>query len=151
ISPILPAADVLLGSPITYEWFKRMDTSIGSATVIVLDESVNMFWAAQKMTNFFAHESCGQCTPCREGTYWLKRLYGRVADGLGNMGDVETMNSVAGQMRTKCICALGEFAVNPVMATIKHFPDDYVLAVQPAAAQPADREAGVYEMEEVGD
>jgi len=149
---ILPATDEVLDLPITYDAFKPWNTSIGSASVIVLDESVNMFWAAKKMTAFFAHESCGQCTPCREGTYWLKRLYGRVADGLGNMGDVETMNSIADQMRGKCICALGEFAVNPVMATIKHFPEDYVLAVQPAAAQPADQgEAKVYEMEEVGD
>lgn len=150
---ILPATDEVLDMPITYDSFKPWDTSIGSASVIVLDETVDMFWAAKKMITFFSHESCGQCTPCREGTYWLKRLYYRVADGLGDMGDVETMNSVAGQMRGKCICALGEFAVNPVMATIKHFPEDYELAVTrgdlvPEPVVPATVEI---EVEEPGD
>ena len=143
----------MLDTPITYESFKPWDTSIGSASVIVLDESVDMFWAAKKMTAFFAHESCGQCTPCREGTYWLKRLYLRVADGLGDMGDVETMNSVAAQMRGKVICALGEFAANPVMATIRHFPEDYARAVAPAAidAAPADVEVHEMDAQEAGD
>jgi NADH-quinone oxidoreductase subunit F len=89
-----------------------------------------MAWAAEKMIRFFAHESCGQCTPCREGTYWLERLYERMADGHGDGGDVIKMNSIAGQMKGKCICALGDFAANPVLATIKHFPDDYKLAVE---------------------
>lgn len=150
---ILPVTDEVLDMPITYESFKPWDTSIGSASVIVLDETVDMFWAAKKMITFFSHESCGQCTPCREGTYWLKRLYYRVADGLGDMGDVETMNSVAGQMRGKVICALGEFAANPVMATIKYFPEDYELAVTsgdlvPEPVVPATVEI---EVEEPGD
>jgi len=135
---ILPATDEVLDMPITYESFKPWNTSIGSASVIVLDETVNMFWAAKKMVSFFAHESCGQCTPCREGTYWLKRLYLRVADGIGDMGDVETMYSVAAQMQTRNICALGEFAVNPVMATIKYYPEDYALAVLPREQAPAE-------------
>ncbi len=122
---ILPATDEVLDTPIAYGSFKAWDTDIGSASVIVLDESVDMVWAASKMIHFFAHESCGQCTPCREGTYWLSRLYERAMHGAADQGDVAKMNSVAGQMKGKCICALGEFAVNPVMATIKHFPDDY--------------------------
>jgi NADH-quinone oxidoreductase subunit F len=128
---ILPATDEILDTPITYGSFKPWNTDIGSASVIVLDESVDMVWAAHKMTKFFEHESCGQCTPCREGTYWLSRLYGRVMQGMGDAGDVETLNSVASQMKGKCICALGEFAVNPVVATIKHFPQDYERAVSP--------------------
>jgi NADH-quinone oxidoreductase subunit F len=127
---ILPATDEVLDLPITYDAFKPWGTAIGSASVIVLDESVNMAWAAEKMIRFFAHESCGQCTPCREGTYWLERLYERMSAGHANLGDVETMNSVAGQMKGKCICALGEFAVNPVTATIKYFRADYEAYVE---------------------
>jgi NADH-quinone oxidoreductase subunit F len=127
---ILPATDEVLDTPIAYGSFKKWDTDIGSASVIVLDESVDMVWAARKMITFFSHESCGQCTPCREGTYWLKRLYDRTASGLADEQDVQTMNSVATQMKGKCICALGEFAVNPVVGTIKHFPEDYKRAVE---------------------
>jgi NADH-quinone oxidoreductase subunit F len=127
---ILPATDEVLDTPIAYGSFKKWETDIGSASVIVLDESVDMVWAARKMIAFFSHESCGQCTPCREGTYWLKRLYDRTARGLADEQDVKTMNSVASQMKGKCICALGEFAVNPVVATIKHFPEDYKRAVE---------------------
>ncbi len=134
---MLPATDEVLDTPITYDSFKKWNTAIGSASVIILDETVDMVWAASKMIHFFSHELCGQCTPCREGTYWLRRLYERVEAGQGDSGDVEKMDSVAKQMKTKCICALGEFAVNPVVATIEHFPDDYKLAVsanQPEAA-----------------
>jgi NADH-quinone oxidoreductase subunit F len=145
---ILPATDEVLDMPITYDAFKPWGTAIGSASVIVLDESVNMAWAAEKMIRFFAHESCGQCTPCREGTYWLERLYERIAAGQADMADVEKMNSIAGQMKGKVICALGDFAANPVMATIKHFPEDYKQAVEqrtigqtpPTVGQVADQE-----------
>ncbi len=126
---ILPATDEVLDMPIDFDSLKPFDTAIGSASVIVLDETIDMTWAARKMTNFFSHESCGQCTPCREGTYWLKRLYNRVAEVGGDLEDIETMNSVASQMAGKCICALGEFAVNPVVGTIKYFREDYERAV----------------------
>jgi NADH-quinone oxidoreductase subunit F len=133
---ILPATDEVLDTPITYSSFDKWNTAIGSASVIVLDETVDMAWAARKMIHFFSHESCGQCTPCREGTYWLRRLYDRLAGGKADAEDIATMNSVAGQMIGKCICALGEFAVNPVIATIKHFTEDYEAAV--SAGQPTD-------------
>jgi NADH-quinone oxidoreductase subunit F len=124
---VMPATDEVLDTPLTYESLKPFGTSLGSASLIILDESVNMAWAASKMTHFFSHESCGQCTPCREGTYWLRRLYERLEAGEIDMADVDTMNSVAGQMVGKCICALGDFAANPVLATIKHFKADYEL------------------------
>ncbi len=136
---ILPATDEVLDTPIAYGSFKKWNTDIGSASVIVLDETVDMAWAASKMIHFFSHESCGQCTPCREGTYWLRRLYERLESGLADEGDVETMNSVASQMKGKCICALGEFAVNPVVATIQHFRSDYSLAVRSEKAEETAR------------
>lgn len=139
---ILPATDEVLDTPIAYGSFKQWGTDIGSASVIVLDETVDMVWAASKMIHFFSHESCGQCTPCREGTYWLRRLYERVEAGLADEGDVQKMDSVAAQMQGKCICALGEFAVNPVRATIRHFPEDYRRAVRRWQERAADIPAG---------
>ena len=130
---ILPGTDEVLDTPIAYGSFRKWDTDIGSASVIVLDETVDMVWAAHKMTEFFSHESCGKCTPCREGTYWLRRLYRRVKSGLGDAIDVQTMDSVARQMKGKCLCALGEFAVNPVVATIQHYPEDYERATSASA------------------
>lgn len=139
---ILPATDEVLDTPIAYGSFKQWGTDIGSASVIVLDETVDMVWAASKMIHFFSHESCGQCTPCREGTYWLRRLYERVEAGLADEGDVQKMDSVAAQMQGKCICALGEFAVNPVRATIRHFPEDYRRAVRRWQERATDIPAG---------
>ncbi len=134
---ILPATDEVLDTPIAYGSFKQWGTDIGSASVIVLDETVDMVWAASKMIHFFSHESCGQCTPCREGTFWLRRLYERAEAGLADEGDVQKMDSVAAQMQGKCICALGEFAVNPVRATIRHFAQDYERATSRARKQAA--------------
>jgi NADH-quinone oxidoreductase subunit F len=149
---ILPATDEVLDTPIDFDSLKPLGTAIGSASVIVLDETIDMTWAARKMINFFSHESCGQCTPCREGTYWLKRLYDRVAEVGGDLEDVETMNSVASQMFGKCICALGDFAVNPVVATIKHFREDYerAIGVEPAPA-PVEVNEEVEPAEAAGD
>jgi len=124
---VLPATDEVLDTPLTYESLKPFGTSLGSASVIIMDESVNMGWAASKMIHFFSQESCGQCTPCREGTYWLRRLYDRLEAGEIDMEDVDRMNSVAAQMVGKCICALGDFAADPVLGTIKHFKADYEL------------------------
>ncbi len=126
---ILPATDEVLDTPITYSSLAKWNTAIGSASVIVLDETVDMAWAAKKMMAFFSHESCGQCTPCREGTYWLSRMYRRLAAGNVDRGDIDRLDDIAAQMMGKCICALGEFAVNPVRATIEHFPEDYEAAI----------------------
>ena len=78
--------------------------------------------AAGKMMKFFSHESCGKCTPCREGTYWLRRRYEALLDGRAEEKDIPIMDDVAGNMTGTTLCALGDFAVNPVRATIKHFP-----------------------------
>jgi NADH-quinone oxidoreductase subunit F len=93
--------------------------------VIILDESVDIFQAAHKMVRFFKHESCGKCTPCREGTHWILSIYNRIADGRGSSADLITLESVAQQMQGKCLCALGEFATSPVLSTLKHFRAEY--------------------------
>jgi NADH-quinone oxidoreductase subunit F len=96
----------------------------------VMDETTDMVWAAEKMTHFFKHESCGKCTPCREGTFWLEKLLIKINTGRGTADDVEKLGSVATQMQGKCLCALGEFAVSPALSTLKHFKQEYTAKVR---------------------
>jgi NADH-quinone oxidoreductase subunit F len=124
--PVLPATDEVLDTPLTYEALARIGSTLGSASIILMDETVNMAWAAGKMMQFFSHESCGKCTPCREGTYWTKMRYKSLLNGKFKESDVDVLNDVAGQITGLTLCALGEFAVNPVTATIKHFREDYL-------------------------
>ncbi|MFO7679248.1 MAG: NADH-quinone oxidoreductase subunit NuoF [Chloroflexota bacterium] len=121
-----------LDAPLTYEGLTEHGSVMGSASVIVMDEDTDMVWAALKMIHFFNHESCGKCTPCREGTYWMEQLLHRIYDGHGTMQDVQTLESVANQISGRTLCALGEFAVNPVLSTIKHFPEEYRAKVKEA-------------------
>jgi NADH-quinone oxidoreductase subunit F len=111
---------------------------MGSASVIVCDETVDMVWATMKAIHFFKHESCGKCTPCREGTFWLDKVLHRVYHGEGRPADVALLRSVANQIKGKCLCALGEFAINPVLSAIYHFPEEFEAKVkQPAEPVPA--------------
>jgi NADH-quinone oxidoreductase subunit F len=123
--PIVPATDEVLDAPLTYEDLQNVGTILGSASVMVLDETVDITWAASKMTKFFTHESCGKCTPCREGTYWIDKVLDRILAGEGKASDVELINNVAKNMQGATLCALGDFAANPIIATINHFPDDF--------------------------
>ncbi len=137
-APILPATDAVLDTPLTYEDVLKAGSSLGSASVIVLDEDTDMVWAALKMMRFFKHESCGKCTPCREGTFWMEKILTRIYEGEGTMADIDLLDEVAGQVEGKCLCALGEFAINPALATVKHFRADYEKHVTGATeAQPA--------------
>jgi NADH-quinone oxidoreductase subunit F len=124
-APMLPATDNVLDMPLDYESLKPLGSSLGSASVIILDETVDIFHAAHKMVRFFKHESCGKCTPCREGTYWMLKIYDRIAAGIGSPSDLLTLEDVAHQMQGKCLCALGEFAVSPVLSTLEHFRQEY--------------------------
>ena len=123
--PIVPLSDEVLDTRMSYEDCASIGTIIGSASIIVMDESVDMTWVASKVTKFFKHESCGKCTPCREGTYWLDKVVDRILDGRGSPDDVKRIADVAENMAGTTLCALGDFAANPIIHTIKHFPDDF--------------------------
>jgi NADH-quinone oxidoreductase subunit F len=125
-----------LDAPLTYEGLDKFGSTMGSASVIVMDEDTDMVWAAGKMIHFFRHESCGKCTPCREGTFWMERILERILHGEGTEEDIAVLEDVAKQMRGKCLCALGEFAVSPVLSTIAHFLDEYKAKVRKPAAEP---------------
>jgi len=128
-APMLPATDEVLDTPLDYESLIPLGSSLGSASVIILDETVDIFQAAHKMVRFFKHESCGKCTPCREGTHWMLRIYDRIAAGRGSAADLITLENVAQQIQGKCLCALGEFSTSPVLSTLKHFHKEYAIHI----------------------
>ncbi|MDX1664710.1 MAG: NADH-quinone oxidoreductase subunit NuoF [Candidatus Promineifilaceae bacterium] len=133
-----------LDAPLSFDGLKPYDSLMGSASMIVMDEDTDMVWAALKMIHFFRHESCGKCTPCREGTYWLEQVLHDVYEGHGKASDIMLLESVASNMQGKCLCALGEFATSPVLSTIKHFLPEYEAKVREAMARrAADKGEGV--------
>ena len=98
---------------------------LGSGAVMVMDETVNMVNAAYVLVRFFAHESCGKCTPCREGTSWLYQVYQRLMHGEGKLEDIDLLLYICDTVKGKCFCPLGEGAIQPVLSSIKHFRGDY--------------------------
>ncbi len=114
-----------LDAPISYEGLEPYGSVMGSASVVVMDETVDMVWAAMKMEHFFKHESCGKCTPCREGTYWMDQLLHRIYAGEGTQEDLDVLQSIANKIGGRTLCALGDFAINPVLGTVRHFYGEY--------------------------
>jgi NADH-quinone oxidoreductase subunit F len=123
-SSIILADDKALDTPMDYESVPALGAQLGSASVIVIDETVRMDWLINKTVHFFRHESCGKCTPCREGTYWMSHLTEKIAHH-HRKEDVQLLNTVARQMQNKCFCALGEFSIMAVMTAIEKFPEDF--------------------------
>jgi len=126
-SLILAATDQVLDTPMDYEAVQEIGSALGSASVIVIDDSVDMKHVLHKTAAFFKHESCGKCTPCREGTYWMYKLMQRIDSDKGTRADVEQLESVARGIQGKCLCALGEFSTAPVLTALERFPEDFLL------------------------
>lgn len=123
-APMIPGDK--LDVALDYDGIKSAGSMLGSASFIVMDESVDMVWAASRMIEFFRHESCGKCTPCREGTMWLEKIYHRILTGEGmRENDVQTLQNVSKQIAGNVLCALGDFATSPVLSTIQHYRADY--------------------------
>ncbi|RPJ50227.1 MAG: hypothetical protein EHM21_05420, partial [Chloroflexi bacterium] len=120
----------VLDTPMDYESVAVVGSQLGSASVIVVDDTVSMAWLVQKTVSFFRHESCGKCTPCREGTYWMNHLTRRIAAGEAAPEDIDLLNTVAGQIAGKCLCALGEFSVMAVQTGIKQFRGDFEKSIR---------------------
>ena len=118
-----------LDAPITYEGLKPFGSDMGSGSCVIMDETVDMVWVARKLATFFKHESCGKCTPCREGTYWMYKLLKRIDAGEGTEDDLNTLVGVSKQIGGRTLCALGDFATSPVSGTFRHFENEYRLKV----------------------
>src|SRR5512136_1550220 len=106
-SSLIVANSEALDTPMDYESVPKLGAQLGSASIIVIDDSVDIRWLLNKTVGFFKHESCGKCTPCREGTYWMSHLTARIASGRGSAADVQLLQAVASQIKNKCLCALG--------------------------------------------
>ncbi len=132
-SAIIVADEEALDTPMDYESVQNVGSLLGSASIIVIDDSVSMDWLVKKTLHFFKHESCGKCTPCREGTYWMTHLIDRIEAGKAGPDQVDLLNTVAQNIEGKCLCALGEFAIQAVMTGIQRFPEDWAQP-EPVAA-----------------
>jgi NADH-quinone oxidoreductase subunit F len=124
-SPVLPA-DVMMACTMDYDSISKAGSMLGSGAVIVMDETRCMVKSLLRLSYFYAHESCGQCTPCREGTGWLYRLVNRIEHGEGRMEDLALLDNVAENIMGRTICALGDAAAMPVRGMIKHFRNEFV-------------------------
>ena len=129
-SLILVEDDKVLDTPMDYASVRTLNADLGSASIIVIDDTVSMDWLINKTVHFFKHESCGKCTPCREGTYWMSHLTERIHSGHGAKADVDLLLNVAKQMQGKCLCALGEFSTMAVVSGIERFRQDFDNAVK---------------------
>ncbi len=125
-SSLIVATDEALNTPMDYESVPKVGAQLGSASVIVIDDSVDIRWLLDKTLHFFKHESCGKCTPCREGTYWMSHLAERIASDHAAQAEVDLLYSVASQIKGKCLCALGEFSIEAVLSGIERFKEDFV-------------------------
>lgn len=122
--PIL-RADEIKGATMDYEGWNKLGTFLGSGGVIVLDESVDMVDAIENLTHFYAHESCGQCTPCREGGHWVAKIFKRINEGGGLPGDLELLETICGQIAGHTICFLGDSLVMPTRGFTSKFKDEF--------------------------
>lgn len=123
-APILPA-DIMMQCTMDYDSIAKAGSMLGSGAVIVMDEDVCMVKALERLAYFYHEESCGQCTPCREGTGWLYQIIHRIENGLGRPDDLELLDSIGNQMTGRTICALAEAAVFPVRSFTKHFRAEF--------------------------
>jgi NADH-quinone oxidoreductase subunit F len=124
-SALIVADEKALATPMDYESVPALGAQLGSASIIVIDETVDLKWLVDKTVHFFNHESCGKCTPCREGTYWMNHITQRILHGDAEQKDVDLLKDVAMNMKGKCLCALGEFATEAVVSSIERFPKDF--------------------------
>lgn len=122
--PVLPA-DVMMATDMDYDSIAKAGSMLGSGAVIVMNETRCMVRSLLRLSYFYYEESCGQCTPCREGTGWLWRMVHRIENGQGSLEDLDRLNEVAGNIQGRTICALGDAAAMPVRAFLKHFRDEF--------------------------
>jgi NADH-quinone oxidoreductase subunit F len=123
-APVLPA-DVMMNLTMDYDAIAKAGSMLGSGAVIVIDETRCMVKSLMRLSYFYYEESCGQCTPCREGTGWLYRMVNRIENGQGTRADLDVLNDVADNIAGRTICALGDAAALPVKSFLKHFRPEF--------------------------
>ena len=127
--PVVPG-DIMLETNMDYDSLRAAGSSIGSGAVVVMDETTCMVNMLRRISRFYFAESCGQCTPCREGTGWLYRMLTRIIDGQGRMEDLDKLVDVANKIEGRTICALGDAAAWPVQSFMKHYRPEFEYMIQ---------------------
>ncbi|WP_242096942.1 NADH-quinone oxidoreductase subunit NuoF [Sphingomonas sp. CROZ-RG-20F-R02-07] len=118
--PLVPAAEIM-DCPMDFDGLKKVGSGLGTAAVIVMDKSTDIVRAISRISYFYKHESCGQCTPCREGTGWMWRVMERMRTGDADLSEIDMLQQVTKQVEGHSICALGDAAAWPIQGLIKHF------------------------------
>jgi NADH-quinone oxidoreductase subunit F len=155
-SPVLPGTDEYLDLPYDFDSLAKAGSMLGSGSIIIVDDSIPIVDVALKTAKFYRHESCGKCTPCREGTNWTVKMLERIDTGEATPMDLDIMSSVQDQIMGNCLCVLGDSMAMPISAMIKHFRGEFEAHIEAArernglgAAIPQvnrDRQAGAYPM-----
>lgn len=127
--PVLPA-DVIAKTPLDYESLMEAGSMLGSGGMVVMDETTCMVKVLTRITQFYMRESCGQCSPCREGSGWVYRLTQRIEDGKGTLEDLEKLEKIAKNIEGRTICVFGEAIAWPVAGMLKHFRDEFVYHIE---------------------
>jgi NADH-quinone oxidoreductase subunit F len=127
--PVVPGA-VMLEANMDFDSLRKAGSAVGSAAVIVMDETTCMVRVLERISRFYMSESCGQCTPCREGTGWLNRMLKRILAGQGRQADIDLLVDVANRIEGHTICALGDAAAWPVQSFVKHFRHEFEYMVE---------------------
>lgn len=133
--PVL--AEQHLDTPLDYESLQAAGTFLGSGGCIVMDDSGCIVRASLRLAHFYRHESCGKCSPCREGTSWLEKILQRMVDGQGRMEDLALLESLFGRISGKTLCPLADGAIAPIKSAIKYFHDDFVRVIENGSPRPA--------------
>jgi NADH-quinone oxidoreductase subunit F len=133
-APMLTPDEIDL--PLNFDAVMKAGSMLGSAGIIVLDDSVCIVDAVWRLAKFFAHESCGQCTPCREGTNWLESVLDRIERGEGRPQDADLLLSMSDNIGGKSLCALGDAAIGPVISSVKKFRDEYLHHIEHKSCLP---------------
>lgn len=122
-TPMLTAEH--LDVPLDYEGMVGVGSMLGTKALQIFDDTTCVVRAVRRWTQFYAHESCGKCTPCREGTYWLTQIYERLESGTGTSGDLQKLTRIADSLNGKSFCALGDGAASPILSSLKYFLEEY--------------------------
>src|SRR3954470_8104403 len=114
-----------LDTQASFDAIQQAGSLLGSAAIVALDDTTCMVWLAQNLLHFYRHESCGKCTPCREGTDWLHKILRRIEHGDGQTKDLDLLSGISANIAGKTLCAFGDAAVTPVVTTLQHFRHEY--------------------------
>jgi NADH-quinone oxidoreductase subunit F len=126
-------AEELSGVTLDYNSLAKAGSALGSGGFMVMDQDTDMVEVARNIAHFYAHESCGQCTPCREGGHWIEKIFSRVSLGAGRPGDAELALNITSQIEGHTICAFGEALSWPAQSFLRKFPEEFKARIAAAA------------------